>query len=71
LIPHQLINDDFPSYCCSYSLKKKDELKDKLVELIKELKNEIIWVKFLRPDDAGENYVLEKECKQKNLAVKF
>jgi hypothetical protein len=52
-------------------LNKKDELKDKVVELVKELKNENIRVKFLRLDDAGENYALEKECKQQNLAVKF
>jgi hypothetical protein len=39
--------------------------------LIKELKNNNIQVKFLRLDDAGENYALEKECKQQNLAVKF
>jgi hypothetical protein len=51
--------------------KKKDELKDKVVELIKELKNENIRVKFLRLDDAGENYALEKECKQQNLVVKL
>jgi transposase InsO family protein len=66
-----LIIDDFLSYCWSYFLKKKDELKDKVVELIKELKNENIQVKFLRLDDAGENYALEKECKQQNLGVKF
>jgi hypothetical protein len=66
-----LIIDDFSSYCWSYFLKKKDELKDEVVELIKELKNENIQVKFLRFDDAGENYALEKECKQQNLAVKF
>jgi hypothetical protein len=41
-----LIIDDFSSYCWSYFLKKKDELKDKVVELIKELKNENIQVKF-------------------------
>jgi hypothetical protein len=35
------------------------------------LKNENIQVKFLRLDNAGENYALEKECKQQNLAVKF
>jgi hypothetical protein len=28
-------------------------------------------VNFLRLDDAGENYALEKECKQQNLTVKF
>jgi hypothetical protein len=44
-------------------LKKKDELKDKVIELIKELKNDNIQVKFLRLDDAGEKYALEKECK--------
>jgi hypothetical protein len=26
---------------------------------------------MLRLDDAGENYALEKECKQQNLTVKF
>jgi hypothetical protein len=40
-----------------------------VVELIKELKNENIQVKFLRFGDAGEDYALEKECKQQNLAV--
>jgi hypothetical protein len=52
-------------------LKKKDELKDKEVDLIKELKNKNIQVKFLRLGDSGENYALEKECKHQNLAVKF
>jgi hypothetical protein len=36
-----------------------------------ELKNENIQVRFLRLYDAGENYALEKECKQQNLAIKF
>jgi hypothetical protein len=67
----ELIIDDFSSHCWSYFLKKKDELKDKVVKLIKELKNENIQVKFLRLDDAGENRALEKECTQQNLAVKF
>jgi hypothetical protein len=52
-------------------LKKKDELKDKVVELIKELKNDNIQVKLFRLDDSGKNYTLEKECNQQNLAVKF
>jgi hypothetical protein len=42
--------------------KKKDELKDKVVDLVKELKNDNIQVIFMRLDDAGENYALEKEC---------
>jgi hypothetical protein len=40
-------------------LKKKDKSKDKIVELIKELKNEIIHMQVLRLD-AGENRALEK-----------
>jgi hypothetical protein len=52
-------------------LKKKDELEDKVVKLIKESKNENIQLKFLRLDNAGEDYALEKECKQQNLAVRF
>jgi hypothetical protein len=28
-------------------------------------------VKFLRGDDAGENFALEKLCKQQNVDVKF
>jgi hypothetical protein len=66
-----LIIDDFSSYCWSYFLERKDKLKDKVVELSKALKNDNIQVKFLRRDDAGENYALDKESKQQNLAVKF
>jgi hypothetical protein len=58
-----LVIDDFSSYCWHYFLKKKDQLKDKVVVLIKELKKDYTHVKFLRLDDAGENYALEKECK--------
>ena len=42
-------------------------LKEKVIDLINELKN----VKFLRDDDAGENFVLEKQYKRQNLNVKF
>jgi len=66
-----LIVDDFTSYCWSYFLKRKDELAEKVIDLIKELKNEGIAVVFLRLDDAGENYALEKTCKQENLKIKF
>jgi hypothetical protein len=48
-------------------LKAKSELKEKVIDLINKLKN----VKFLRVDDAGENFALEKQCKQQNLNVKF
>jgi hypothetical protein len=52
-------------------LKKKEKLKDEVIELIKELKKENMKLKFSRLDDTGENYAFEKECKQQNLAVKF
>jgi hypothetical protein len=35
-----LIVDDYSSYCWSYYLKRKDELANKLVGFIKELRNE-------------------------------
>jgi hypothetical protein len=55
-------------YCWSYFLKAKSELKERIVDLVKELKT----VKFLRLDDAGENFALEKLCKQQNVNdIKF
>jgi hypothetical protein len=51
--------------------EEKDKSKDKIVELIKELKNENIHVQVLRLDDAGEIHGLEKECRQQNLGIKF
>ena len=62
-----LIVDDYSGYCWSYFLKAKSELKEKVIDLINELKN----FKFLRVDDAGENFALEKQCKRQNLNVKF
>jgi transposase InsO family protein len=62
-----LIVDDFSGYCWSYFLRAKPELKERILDLVKELKN----VKFLRLDDAGENFALEKLCKQQNVDVKF
>jgi len=66
-----LVVDDYSSYCWSYFLKKKDELEDKIVDLIKELRNDKIYLVLIRLDDAGENYALEKACKQQNLKIKF
>jgi hypothetical protein len=42
-------------------------LKERIIGLVKELKN----VKFLRLDNAGENFALEKLSKQQNVDVKF
>jgi hypothetical protein len=51
-----LVVDDFSSYCCSYFLRAKSELKERILDFLKELKN----INFLRVDDAGENFALEK-----------
>jgi hypothetical protein len=48
-------------------LRAKSELKERILDLVKELKN----VKLLRLDDAGENFAQEKLCKQQNVDVKF
>jgi hypothetical protein len=42
-------------------------LKERIIDLVKELKN----VKFLRLDNVGENFALEKLCKQQNVDIKF
>jgi hypothetical protein len=59
--------DDFSGYCWSYFLRAKSELKESILDLVKELKS----IKFLRVDDIGENFALEKLCKQQNVDVKF
>jgi hypothetical protein len=58
-----LVVDDFSGCCWSYFLKSKSELKERIVDLVN--------IKFLRLDDAGENFALEKLCKQQNVDVKF
>jgi hypothetical protein len=52
-------------------LKRKDELSNSAVGLIQEMRNDNIFVKILRLDDAGENYALEKACKHEKLCIKF
>jgi hypothetical protein len=62
-----LVVDDSLSYCMSYFSRAESKFKERILGLVKELKN----VKFLRLDDAGENFALEKLCKQQNVNVKF
>jgi hypothetical protein len=42
-----------------------------VVGLIQEFRNDNIFVKILRLDDAGENYALKKACKHEKLCIKF
>ena len=64
--------DDYSDFSWSYFLKKKSELKDHIIGLIKELKAKHgISVKTIRLDNSGENNALEKLCKQEGLGIKF
>jgi hypothetical protein len=64
-----LIVDDYSGYCWSYFLKQKSSLKTTLIGLFDQLKNLNKTVKLLRLDDAGENFALEKACKQHHLGL--
>jgi hypothetical protein len=46
-------------------------LKIKVVELVRELKNKVRFVKFIRLDDAGENVFIKRACQEKFLGIKF
>jgi hypothetical protein len=46
-------------------------LKDKVVDLIEELKDQKEYAKYLRFANDGENIALKKACKQRRLGIKF
>ena len=53
-------------------MKEKSELKDHVIELIKELNSNYNYkVKYTRCDNAGENISLEKACKEGGQGVFF
>ena len=66
-----LVVDDYSGYCWSYFLNHKNDIKNKLINLVDDLKDLQKTVKFLRLDDAGENFALEKACKQRQLGLQF
>ena len=67
-----LVVDECTDFCWSYFLKKKSELKDRVIELFKELKNKHgVTVKTVRLDNSGENNAFEQACKQEGLGIKF
>jgi hypothetical protein len=55
-----LVVNDYFSYCWSYFLKRKGDLKNKLIDLMDELKDLKKNIKFLRLQDAGENLQWKK-----------
>jgi hypothetical protein len=67
-----LILDDFTGVSWSYFLKKKSDLSERVMELLKDLKSKHnIKVKFVRCDNAGENKKLEELCLKEGLGIQF
>ena len=64
-----VVNDSF-DYCLSYFLKEKSDLKDHIIEQIKELDSKHNYkVKYICCDNSDDIISLEKACKQEGLGV--
>ena len=67
-----MIMDDATDYIWSYFLKNKSEVPTYIIELIKELKEKHnIKVEILHCDNAGENLMTERKCKEEGLGIKM
>ena len=67
-----LIVDDFLNMMWSFFLKKKSETSQMICNLIKDEKvKHQIMVKSIRCDNAGENLILEKDCRNEGLGIQF
>ena len=67
-----LVVDEATDMCWSRFLKKKSDLPDVMMKLVKEINNmEGKKVKYLRCDNAGENISFEEKCKKEGLDVTF
>ena len=65
-----LVMDDATGFIWSFFLKYKSQVKDKMIELIKDLdKKQGYKVKYLRCDNAGENLKVEEECLKLGLGT--
>jgi hypothetical protein len=58
--------DECTNFKMTHFFKKKDEMMEPTCELIKQLKDKNLEIKFLRIDNAGENQLLESRCKSKD-----
>ena len=69
--------DDATGMKWSFFLKTKDQLPNKVIPFLKELKardsraTKYIFVKYLRCDNAGENLLLETKCKEEGFGIQF
>jgi hypothetical protein len=66
-----LLVDDYSDYCWSIFLKKKSDLKSKVMTLLTDLKIAEINVKYIRCDDSGENKALFDACQTQGYGVQF
>jgi hypothetical protein len=67
-----LVMDDCTDMCWSLFLQKKSDQVDQLLTLLKDLKaKNLISVKQIRCDNAGENKSLQKLCEQEGLGIQF
>jgi hypothetical protein len=56
----------------SFFLKHKDDQVEELIAHIKELKSKYGKViKYIHCDNAGENILLEEQCKKEGLGIQF
>lgn len=66
-----LMVDKATCFQWSYFLTAKKQVKDRVLELIKHLKNENVSIQQIRCDDAGENKSTQKLLEQEGYAVNF
>ena len=64
--------EDNSNFFWSFFLKKKSDLVDVMIGLIKNLKNKYnLQVEYLCCDNIGENVTFKKACKQEGLEIDF
>jgi hypothetical protein len=66
-----LLVDEYTDYCWSIFLKRKSDLKSKVMTLLTDLKIAGIDVKYIRCNDLGKNKSLFDECQAQAYGVKF
>ena len=67
-----LIVDDFLDYCWPFFLKRKDEVVEKMVSFIKEMKNKHqIEIRRIWMDGAGENVLFKEEVERRSWGIQF
>ena len=66
-----LVMDDCTDFLWSYFLKEKSDLAKTIMNLLLDLKQKGIIVKYIRCDNAGEHLTLQQQCLQKGLGIEF